>query len=128
MTTPSETIAFAIAAPIGRADLPGLCARVCALLGSSGAAVALCDVAGIDPDAVTVDALARLQLAARSYDCQVRLRNATVELRNLIEFMGLRDVVPDDPPGSGLEPSGEAEEREQRLRVEEEGELGDPTG
>ena len=123
---PTKTIAFAIAGPIGRHDLPGLCARVCALLDRSGAAVALCDVAGIVPDAVTVDALARLQLAARHFECQVRLRNASAELRDLIAFMGLRHVVPDDSAGSGLEPRRQAEQREQRLRVEEERELGDP--
>jgi ABC-type transporter Mla MlaB component len=128
MAAPAHTIAFAIAGPIERAHLPGLCARVCALLDGSGAAVAVCDVVGIRADAVTVDALARLQLAARHYRCLVRLRNASVELRELIAFMGLEDVVTDESPGSGLEPCGKAEEREQRLRVEEEGELGDPTG
>ena len=34
-----------------------------------------CDVAGVEPDAVTVDALARLQLAARRRGCHVRLCN-----------------------------------------------------
>ncbi len=59
-----RTIAFAIGGPITRADLSGLCERVCALLQRSGADVAICDVGGVEPDAVTVDALARLQLAA----------------------------------------------------------------
>ena len=56
-----HTIDFAITGPIARSDLAGLCDRVCALLRESRASVALCDVRGIDPDAVTVDALARLQ-------------------------------------------------------------------
>jgi ABC-type transporter Mla MlaB component len=90
-----QTIAFAIDGPIARADLPGLCERVCALLEGSAADVALCDVRGIDPDAVTVDALARLQLAARRHGCQVRLRHASDELLDLVAFMGLRDVLPD---------------------------------
>ena len=65
MATPStSTIVFEIEGPITRADLTGLCDRVCALLARSGARVALCDVRTVDPDAVTVDALARLQLAA----------------------------------------------------------------
>ncbi len=89
------TVAFAIAGPIARADLPGLCERVCALLERSSAGVALCDVAGVDPDGVTVDALARLQLAARRHGCQVRLRNASDELLDLLDFMGLQDVLPD---------------------------------
>ena len=92
-----ETVAFAIGGPIARADLPGLCERVCVLLESSGARVVLCDVTGVRPSAVTVDALARLQLAAQRHGCQVRLRHASDELVGLIRFMGLRDVLPDCP-------------------------------
>jgi ABC-type transporter Mla MlaB component len=94
-TRAPQTIAFAVSGPIERTDLPGLCDRVCALLQQSGAGVALCDVRGVEPDAVTVDALARLQLAARRHGCQVRLRNASEELLELVAFMGLRDVLPD---------------------------------
>jgi ABC-type transporter Mla MlaB component len=90
-----HTVDLAVRGPIARADLPGLCKRVGALLETSGAAVALCDVAGVDADAVTVDALARLQLAARRRGCQVRLRLASDELLDLLAFMGLRDVLPD---------------------------------
>ena len=89
----SRTIAFAIEGPIRRTDLPGLCDRVCGLLQGTRPGTALCDVRGVDPDAVTVDALARLQLAARRHGCQVRLRNASEELRELVAFMGLEDVV-----------------------------------
>ena len=89
-----QTIVFAITGPITRSDLPGLCERVCALLERSDAAVALCDVSGVDTDAVTVDALARLQLAAQRHGCQVRLRNASEKLIELVAFMGLRDVLP----------------------------------
>jgi ABC-type transporter Mla MlaB component len=89
-----HTIAFVVEGPIRRADLPGLCDRVCSLLEQSGAGVALCDVRGVDADAVTVDALARLQLAARRHGCLVRLRNASPELRELVEFLGLRYVLP----------------------------------
>jgi ABC-type transporter Mla MlaB component len=89
-----QTVAFAVRGPIARADLPGLCERVCALLERGGPGVALCDVAGVEPDAVTVDALARLQLAARRHGCRVRLRNASAELLGLVAFMGLGDVLP----------------------------------
>jgi ABC-type transporter Mla MlaB component len=96
MTAPApKTIDFAIRGPIERADLPGLCDRVCALLKRSGATVAFCDVRGVGPDVVTADALMRLQLAARRRDCQVRLRHTSSELRELLDFMGLRDVVPE---------------------------------
>jgi ABC-type transporter Mla MlaB component len=90
-----STIRFAVRGPIVRADLVGLSDRVCAVLGRSGAAVVLCDVAGVGADAVSVDALARLQLAARRHGCQVRLRHASAELRELIDFMGLDSVLPD---------------------------------
>jgi ABC-type transporter Mla MlaB component len=89
------TVAFAIRGPIARADLGGLCDRVCALLHGSGADVALCDVAGVEPDAVVVDALARLQLAAQRIGCRVRLRNASDDLRELVALMGLTDVLTD---------------------------------
>jgi len=96
MTAPApRTIAFAIRGPIARADLPGLCARVCELLEDSGAQVAFCEVDGVEPDAVTVDALARLQLAARRRGCRVRLRGASDDLRALLAFMGLQDVLLD---------------------------------
>ncbi len=87
-------VAFAIRGPIARGDLPGLCERVCALLETCAARVVDCDVGGVAPDAVAVDALARLQLAAGRRGCQVRLRNASRELRELVAFMGLRDVLP----------------------------------
>jgi ABC-type transporter Mla MlaB component len=90
-----RTIAFAITGPIEPADLPGLSERVCALLEGSGAAVVICDVAGVEPDAVTADALARLQLAAGRHGCQVRLRHASDDLRALLAFLGLADVLPD---------------------------------
>jgi ABC-type transporter Mla MlaB component len=92
---PPTTVEFTIEGPITRADLPGLCDRVCGLLERSHAGIALCDVSGIYPDAVTVDALARLQLAAKRHGCQVRLRHATDELLDLVAFMGLMDVLPD---------------------------------
>ena len=95
MSAVRPTLAFSVHGPIARDDLPGLCDRVCALLGSSGARVAHCDVRGVEPDAVTVDALARLQLAARRYGCRVHLRNASPELHELVRFMGLSDVLPD---------------------------------
>lgn len=90
---PPTTLAFTIHGPIARADLAGLCDRICTLLTESGVEVVLCDVCDVQPDAVTVDALARLQLAATRAGCTVRLRGASPDLCALIEFMGLADVV-----------------------------------
>jgi hypothetical protein len=89
------TLHFAVTGPIARADLDGLCRRVCKLLEAARLGVAICDVRGVGPDAVTVDALARLQLAAKRYGCRVRLRHASVELLELVSFMGLTDVLPE---------------------------------
>jgi ABC-type transporter Mla MlaB component len=88
------TLAFSVHGPIARSDLPGLCDRVCALLTESCPEVAFCDVETVAPDAVTADALCRLQVAAKRLGCQVRLRNASPELRELVCFMGLEDVLP----------------------------------
>jgi len=86
-------VAFTIRGPITRADLPGLCDRVCALLPGSGQVV-VCDVAGVEPDAVTVDALARLQLAAQRRGCGVSLCGASGQLLDVVELMGLTHVLP----------------------------------
>ena len=88
-----KTIAFAVTGPIARDDLPGLCDRVCRLLGGGRVDVAYCDVYDVPADAVTVDALARLRLAAKRSGCTVRLRNASAELLALVAFMGLDDVL-----------------------------------
>jgi len=94
MPTPERgSITILIGGPIARSDLPGLCRRVCALLEGCDAAVAVCDVDGITADAVTVDALARLQLAAGRHQCRMRLRGASPQLRELVTLMGLRDVL-----------------------------------
>jgi ABC-type transporter Mla MlaB component len=91
-TSERDEVAFAIRGPIRRADLPGLCNRVCALL-TEAAEFVRCDVAGVEPDAVTVDALARLQLAAARRGCAIRLCNASPALLELVRMMGLDHVL-----------------------------------
>ena len=92
-TSPPITVKFAIWGPIERSDLPGLYARICNLLTRSGATVAVCEVAGVAADAVSVDALARFALAARRHKCRIELRQASDELRELVAFMGLDEVL-----------------------------------
>ncbi|HEX7107148.1 MAG TPA: STAS domain-containing protein [Acidothermaceae bacterium] len=94
-TDESQPIKFAVRGPIEHADLPGLCERVCRLLAGRGGCVVLCDVSGVAADAGSVDALARLQLAATRNGCRVRLRNASAELRDVVALMGLTDVLPE---------------------------------
>ncbi|MBB4663857.1 STAS domain-containing protein [Conexibacter arvalis] len=88
-----RTISFAIRGPLERADLPSLYERFCAAVTASQPELVLCDVGGVRADAVAVDALARMQLAARRNGCTVRLCNASAPLRELVAFMGLRDVL-----------------------------------
>ena len=76
------------------------------------------DAGSLPPTAQTVDALARLELAGRRLGRELRLRNASQELQELLAFVGLADAL-------RVEPVGQPEEREQRLGVEEEGQLGD---
>jgi STAS domain len=81
----------------------------------------VCDVGTLgEPHAGTIDALARLQLAARRHGFEIRLRHASNELHGLLSFAGLSEVL-------RLEPIRQAEERKQRLGVEEERELDDPS-
>jgi ABC-type transporter Mla MlaB component len=93
----AQTITLALSAPIARTDLQPLCDCVCGLVERTGAGFALCDVSRLDPSAVTVDALARLQLATRRRGCEVRLRGPSNELQELVDFMGLADVLPQMP-------------------------------
>jgi anti-anti-sigma regulatory factor len=78
------------------------------------------DVSALPPDLATIDALSRLELAARRRGRRVRLRGTNERLRQLIRFTGLVGVL-------RVEPEREPEQREERVRVEEERELDDPT-
>jgi hypothetical protein len=63
----------------------------------------LCDVSGAEPDAATVDALARLQLVARRGGRELRLVHASAELLRLVAFMGLAEVLPEAATRPGAE-------------------------
>jgi ABC-type transporter Mla MlaB component len=123
---PSAAV-FVLGGRIARADIPALCERARASLEGSDVGAVVFDVAGlVDPDAVTVDALARLQLTAQRLGGRLRLRHAFGELQDLIALMGLTDALPPVEP-LRLEPRRQVEEREQARRVEEEADPGDPT-
>jgi ABC-type transporter Mla MlaB component len=78
-----------------------------------------CDVSALAADAATIDALARLQLGARRGGHEIVLRRAPDALVDLLDLFGLRDVL-------RVEMGGKPEEREERVRVQEERELDDP--
>jgi STAS domain-containing protein len=113
--------------PIAPDLIPALCARARELLETSDGGPLVCDVRALSaPDAVTVEALARLQLTALRLGRRVKFREACGELRDLLLLMGLADVLPCSRP-SGWEPLRQAEQREQPIRVEEEADPRYPT-
>ena len=117
------TIVLSLGGPLARADLPALCDRGRALLDASGADVLVCDVSGLaEADAVAVDAVARLQLTARRLGRRICVRHAPMELEELLRLTGLAEIC-----GLRAKLEREPEEREDPLRVEEEGELLDPS-
>ncbi len=122
---PGSTV-VAVGGRLARADVPGFCDRVCALLDWTGDGPLECDVrAVVTPDAAVVDAMARLQLAAARRGRRVHLRGASPALRELLGLMGLAGVLPLAEP-LRVELEGQPEEREQGDRIEEERQLDDP--
>jgi ABC-type transporter Mla MlaB component len=91
--TPSRSVAFAISGRVTREDLPALSDRAVRLMEEAGAGVVSCDISGAECDAVTVDALARLQLATRRRGCRMELRGACPNLLALLDFMGLAGIL-----------------------------------
>jgi ABC-type transporter Mla MlaB component len=89
----NPAINLRIRGPIARDDLPGLCERVCELLTGNPGSLVDCDVSRVEPDAVCVDALARLQLGAIRAGCTIRLRGASPQLRELVALLGLESVL-----------------------------------
>jgi ABC-type transporter Mla MlaB component len=116
--------------PVARDAIPAMCERARRLLQGCDAGPVACDVGAIaEPDATTIDALARLQLTARRLGRRVELRSACEELEDLLTLTGLLGVLTVGGPvvASAVEAWGEPELREEALRVEEEADAGDPT-
>jgi anti-anti-sigma regulatory factor len=108
-----------VSGPLTAAELGALCERVLALDRDPPEAV-ICDVGGLlHPDAGAIDALARLVLSARRAGHELRLRDPSPALCELIDLCGLAAVL-------RVEVRRQTEEREQPLRVEERVEMGDP--
>jgi hypothetical protein len=88
----------------------------------SAVEVLRCDVTEVATDAVAVDALARLALTLRRRGLRLQLCGASEELCALMAFMGLAEVLMGgDEALSGQR--GQAEQREEGVGGEEEGEL-----
>jgi STAS domain-containing protein len=97
------------------------------LLEGRDTGLVVCDVSALmDPDAATIDALARLQLTARRLGQQLRLRHASSELKDLLALVGLVEALPLCAELGPGRPFGQTEERKQSRGVEERVEPDDP--
>lgn len=111
---------LAVKVRLGDAGVAGTCDRARDLLVGPEAALLVVDIGELTvPDVVWVDAMARLQLDARRLGRRARFRHACPEVLELVELVGLADVLRLDT-ASGIEPGRQAEQWEQGGRVEEE--------
>ncbi len=120
-----RAIAVALPETLRPRDIPILCARLQARLCETAARTFVCDLGALaEADLVAIDALARLQLTARRFGCQMRLSDPPDVLAGLLELTGLCDVISasDDLP---VESEGQPEHRIEPLRVEKESDPGD---
>jgi STAS domain-containing protein len=116
-----SAVPFTVGATVARADIPGLCAGLSALVEGGDRGVVVCDVSGLGrPTVVTVEALARLRLTARRHGWRLVLHGAGPDLRGLVRLLGLAGELP--------ETAREPEEREQPGGVEEVVDPRDPSG
>ncbi|WP_394431123.1 STAS domain-containing protein [Streptomyces sp. SGAir0957] len=146
MAASSTPPVVTIAGPIRPGDAAALCDRVRAARDRAPGRepTVVCDVSGVtSTDFVTVDALARMQLAARRAGGRIRLRDPSPALALLLRLSGLADAlgleatkategsdgsgVSGGSDGSGGQPLRNAEQREPSLaEVQEAVETGDP--
>ncbi len=94
---------FVIRWPVARDDLPGVAARLVRELHGHAAGILICNLtaahATVASDAVTVDTLARLAVAARRCGWTLRVDDVPAELAGLIAMIGLAPVLlPGEPP------------------------------
>ena len=87
----------------------------------------VCDVSAVtDPDMVTIDTLARLQLTARRSGTSIALTGVSEELKELLEFAGLGSIFPRCPP-SAVEPIRQPEQGEEAGGIQKEADPADPS-
>jgi ABC-type transporter Mla MlaB component len=125
---PGGTV-LVMSGPVARDAIPAMCERARRLLQGCDPGPVACDVGALaEPDATTIDALARLQLTARRLGRRVELRSACEELEDLLTLTGLLGVLTvGGRVESAVEAWREPELREQAPRVEEEADPDDPT-
>jgi STAS domain len=109
--TPGPRTSLTISGAIDRADVPALVERLRGLLADDardgvasassreGTCEVICDVTRLVADLAAVDALARLELAARRLGGRIRLGGASADLVGLLGICGLADVLVSTPAG-----------------------------
>ncbi|HEY3096176.1 MAG TPA: STAS domain-containing protein [Acidimicrobiia bacterium] len=118
-----RSVIFDLGGPVVPA-VGDLCERVRMLLAAGDVDLVTVEVGALaSPDAIALDALARLQLTARRSGGSIRLRHAREKLRDLLALAGLSEQL----PGSGdlFETQGKSEQREE-ARFDEEVDPTDP--
>ena len=99
---------------VSRADITAACERLRALASGGDLDAITCDASELAAEVAAVDALARLALLARRLGCPLKVRRASPELRDLVEFCGLSAAL-----GVVGRDGREPEKREQPVDVEE---------
>jgi ABC-type transporter Mla MlaB component len=91
-------------------DVVGLWERVRVALEAGDVDVVVCDVGGLrGEDAATVDALARMQLLARRHSARIVLDNTSNRLQELLDLVGLAEVLPGAEAEAGARRPASAE-------------------
>lgn len=92
-----QILIVAIRGVIERADAARVSDEVAELIQATGPTCVVCDVGDLTrPNAACVDLVCRLRLVARRLDCRVRVRGASADLVELLDLMGLCDVLDDE--------------------------------
>jgi ABC-type transporter Mla MlaB component len=111
---------WSIGPTIERADIPELCECLEDLLVASDGGVVICDVGTIErPDIVTIELLARLQLAAQRLGGGIHLQGARPRLRELVALVGLAAALPlavEPAPADGPESRERSDRAQGRLQ------------
>ena len=88
----ARTLTFALRGALARDELPAFADGIGRRLETAQPTIALVDVAGLDADAVSLEALALLALHARRAGCRIRLHGCSNRLRAMIELAGLGEL------------------------------------
>lgn len=89
------TTVFILRGRLERPQLLRICETAGRELAASPGSRVVCDVSAVvEPDAVVLDALARLVLTAKRQGHRIEVRDASQRLHALIELAGLTGIVP----------------------------------